>query len=69
MTAGKDLRLECVCGHTKAAHNFDGDGSGAIILDEYGDSWCIECTHVHRGFYSFHQFELDNLRHLEELSR
>lgn len=57
----------CKCGHNRKEHNFSDDGSNAIIIDKYGDSWCHPCAVADLDFRSFHQFKLDNLKSLEAL--
>jgi len=60
----------CVCGHRKSSHiGKDIKGlcfSDAAILRKYG-GWCEVCLGNQNN--GWHDFKLDNLRYLEELSK
>ena len=66
--------MKCICGHLKSSH-ISKDLKGLQIMDQamvnkYG-GWCEVCSGVSSLAFTgtmWHEFKLDNLRYLEELS-
>lgn len=62
----------CICGHALEFHHFDGDGNNSKILLDLGNSWCMDCSMIDRrdgrSFKPFHNYKIDNLKYLEQLS-